>query len=67
MGVYNHTRNANYVFVTAFLVKTIYKENGWEGVSRFYNKKYRKKRIVRKIYNICPSFVKKLARKVLGK
>lgn len=49
------------------LVKTIYKENGWEGVSRFYNKKYRKKRIVRKIYNICPSFVKKLARKVLGK
>lgn len=49
------------------LVKTIYKENGWEGVSRFYNKKYRKKRIVRKIYNICPSFVKKLAKKVLGK
>ena len=49
------------------LVKTIYKENGWEGVSRFYNKRYRKKRIVRKIYNICPSFVKKLAKKVLGK
>ena len=49
------------------LVKTIYKENGWEGVSRFYNKKYRKKRLVRKIYNICPGFVKKLAKKVLGK
>lgn len=49
------------------LVKTIYKENGWKGVSRFYNKKYRKKRLVRKIYNICPSFVKKLAKKVLGK
>lgn len=49
------------------LVKTIYKGNGWKEVSRFYNKKYRKKRIARKIYNICPGFVKKLAKKLLGK
>lgn len=48
-------------------VRAIYKESGWEGVSRFYNKKYRKQRIKRKIYNACPKFVKKLARKVLGK
>ena len=48
-------------------VREIYKENGWSGVSRFYRKKYRFKRIARKIYGIFPSFLKKLARKVLGK
>ena len=48
-------------------VREIYKESGWDGVSRYYRKKYRFKRLARKIYGICPSFLKKLARKVLGK
>ncbi len=56
------TRGRNYDTVRA-----IYKESGWDGVSRFYNKKYRKQRITRQLYNACPKFVKKLARKVLGK
>lgn len=49
------------------MVRNIYKENGWKGVSRFYRKKYQINSFARKIYNICPSFLKKLARKVLGK
>ena len=48
-------------------VLAIYKENGWDGVKKFCKKKYKTKILVRKIYNICPKFVKKLARRVLGK
>ena len=48
-------------------IRATYKKNGWTDVSKFYRKKYRKNAIVRKVYNVCPKFVKKLARKALGK
>lgn len=48
-------------------IRNAYKQNGWEGVSKFYRKKYRWKNFARKIYNICPNFLKNLAKKVLGK
>ena len=48
-------------------VKNAYKQGGWQAVSKFYRKKYRWKNIARKIYGVCPGFLKRLARKVLGK
>lgn len=53
--------------VDSEIVKNTYKQNGWKGVSKYYRKKYRWKNLARKIYGICPNFLKKLARKVLGK
>ena len=49
------------------MVKSIYKEKGWTGVSKFYRRKYKVNSLARKVYNLCPNFVKKLVKKVLGK
>ncbi len=49
------------------MVKSIYKEKGWTGVSKFYRRKYKVNSLARKVYNLCPNFVKKLAKKILGK
>ena len=48
-------------------IKNIYKENGWTGVSKFYRRKYKVNSLARKVYNLCPNFVKKLVKKALGK
>ena len=46
------------------IVRSIYKQNGWTGVGKYYRKKYRVNIFMRKIYDKTPTFAKKFITKL---